>query len=290
MWLQSWNHYMTVITADLMGLNIHYPEYWLRLGGGKMIQPVGYFKIWRELFSKPIWLNSTPEQKTILITLIAMANFREKKWEWEGKPFKCQPGQFITSLASIAKECGKGVAIKNVRTALERFEKLGFLANQSTKTGRLITILNWEMYQGDDEQGGKASGKDRAKTGQRPGNQRAPKEEGKEGKEGNNTTSDAIAFQLTVQLKDGILRNYPKAKIPEDRGLQKWETTIDRMIRLDNRTPEEISTVIDFALSDSFWRQNILSADALRKQFDKLAAKMGGSQNTKQDHFKDIET
>jgi DnaD/phage-associated family protein len=145
-----------------------------------LIQPVGYFKIWRELFSKPIWLNSTPEQKTILLTLLAMANFREKKWEWQGKPYECQPGQFITSLASIAKECGKGVAIKNVRTALDRFEKLEFLANQSAKTGRLITILNWELYQGDEEQGGKATGKDRAKTGQRPGKQVATKEEGKE--------------------------------------------------------------------------------------------------------------
>jgi DNA replication protein DnaD len=147
-----------------------------------LIQPVGYFKIWRELFSKPIWQNSTPEQKTILITLLAMANFREKKWEWQGKPFECQPGQFITSLDSIAKESGKGVAIKNVRTALERFEKLEFLANESTKTGRLITILNWELYQGDVEEGGKAPGIEQAKTGQRPGKQQAPKEEGKEDK------------------------------------------------------------------------------------------------------------
>jgi hypothetical protein len=103
-------------------------------------------------------------------------------------------------------------------------------------------------------------------------------------------TPDTVEFQLTAQLRDGILRNYPKAKMPEDRGLQKWLTIIDRMIRLDNRTPEEISTVIDFALSDSFWKQNILSADSLRKQFDKLAAKMGSSQNIKQDRFKDIET
>lgn len=100
---------------------------------------------------------------------------------------------------------------------------------------------------------------------------------------------DTVEFQLALQLRDGILRNYPKAKVPDNKDIQKWITTIDRMIRLDNRTPEEISSVIDFALQDSFWRQNILSADALRRQFDKLAAKMGSRQNTEQDRFKDIE-
>ena len=41
----------------------------------------------------------------------------------------------------------KGVSIKNVRTALEKFEKYGFLTNQSAKTGRLITVVNWAFYQ-----------------------------------------------------------------------------------------------------------------------------------------------
>lgn len=145
-----------------------------------MIQPVGYFKIWRELFTKPIWLNSTPEQKTILITLLAMANYREKKWEWQGKPFECQPGQFITSLDSIQENCGQGVTIQNIRTALKRFEKLEFLTNQSTKTGRLITILNWELYQGDIEESNKDTNKDLTKTQQTANKQLTSREESKE--------------------------------------------------------------------------------------------------------------
>lgn len=116
-----------------------------------MIQPVGYFKVWRELFNKPIWLNSTPEQKTILMTVLGMANFRENEWEWSGNKFSIKPGQFITSLESIVKQSGKGITIQNVRTSLARFEKLEFLTNESTKTGRLITILNWELYQAHEE-------------------------------------------------------------------------------------------------------------------------------------------
>jgi hypothetical protein len=144
-----------------------------------LIQPVGYFKIWRELFNKPIWLNSTPEQKTILMTLLAMANFNYKKWEWLGNPYECQPGQFITSLDSIKDNCGSGVTIQNIRTALARFEKLEFLTNESTKTGRLITVLNWEVYQANDDEANKATNKDLTNNQQRPNKQLTPREEGK---------------------------------------------------------------------------------------------------------------
>ncbi|MDF2608961.1 MAG: hypothetical protein K0R92_435 [Lachnospiraceae bacterium] len=107
----------------------------------------GWVKLHRALLKKPIWQMSTPQQKTILITLLLMANHDENKWEWNGEQYHCQAGQFITSLDNIVKECGKGVSVQNVRTSLKRFEKYDFLTNESTKTGRLITIVNWGSYQ-----------------------------------------------------------------------------------------------------------------------------------------------
>ncbi len=126
----------------------------------------GWFKLHRELVEKPIWLNSTPEQKAILITILAMANFKQNKWEWNGGQFELKEGQFITSLESIASKAGKGISIQNVRTALNRFEKLKFLTNQSTKTGRLITIENWIVYQTDDDKTNKDTNKDLTKSQQ----------------------------------------------------------------------------------------------------------------------------
>ncbi|MFV0362746.1 MAG: hypothetical protein ACK5LL_06615 [Suipraeoptans sp.] len=108
----------------------------------------GWISLHRELLDKSIWQESTPEQKSILITLMLMASHKEKKWEWQGAPILIQPGQMITSLDCIAEKSGKGISIKNVRTALTRFEKLGFLAKQPAKTGSLITIVNWGIYQG----------------------------------------------------------------------------------------------------------------------------------------------
>lgn len=107
----------------------------------------GWIKLHRELLDKSIWTCSTPVQKVILITLLMMANHEGREWEFKGKRIKLQPGQFVTSLPSIAKLAGDGVSIRNIRTALKRFEEYEFLTDESTANGRLITICNWEHYQ-----------------------------------------------------------------------------------------------------------------------------------------------
>lgn len=107
----------------------------------------GWIKLYRQLLEKSIWKNSTPEIKTILITFLLMANHSSNEWEWRGKKYNLKPGQFITSLDKISKKCGKGVSIQNVRTAIKKFEGIGFLTNESTNQERLITITNWDLYQ-----------------------------------------------------------------------------------------------------------------------------------------------
>ncbi|HFL0520181.1 TPA: DnaD domain protein [Listeria monocytogenes] len=108
---------------------------------------LGWIKLHRDLKEKPIWKRSTPEQKTILVTLLMMANHKENEWEWRGKPFKAKPGEFVTSIKSITEECGKGISSQNVRTALKRFENYGFLTKESTKVSTLINVVNWGVYQ-----------------------------------------------------------------------------------------------------------------------------------------------
>lgn len=107
----------------------------------------GWLKVHRCLLDKPIWANSTPEQKTILISLLLMANHAKKSWEWRGLKYDILPGQMVTSAKSICEKAGKGISRQNVRSSLNRFEKLNFLTFESTKRGMLISILNWDSYQ-----------------------------------------------------------------------------------------------------------------------------------------------
>jgi len=147
-----------------------------------MIQPIGYLKLYRELASKAIWANSNSKQRNILITVLMMAWFKDSEWDWKGEKFKTQPGQFVTSLESIAKECGNDVSVQNVRTALTKFESLGFLTNKSTNKNRLITIVNWALYQQDKDLSNKQINRQLTINQQATNNQLTTKEEGKEGK------------------------------------------------------------------------------------------------------------
>lgn len=111
----------------------------------------GWIKSHRELLGKPIWTEATPEQKVLLIMLLAMANHSEKQWECKGMPFIAQPGQLVTSLATLNERCGENSSVQKIRTALKRFARYGLLTDEPTSRNRLITIVNWGVYQGLDE-------------------------------------------------------------------------------------------------------------------------------------------
>lgn len=110
----------------------------------------GFICLWRKTQYDPIWFNSTPEQKAIFITLLFMANWKEQKYDIFGDEIVLKAGSFITSYTQIAELTGKGVSMQNVRTAIDRFEKMGFLTRKVTRRGSLINIVNWRKYQDRD--------------------------------------------------------------------------------------------------------------------------------------------
>lgn len=246
---------------------------------------LGWIKLYRDLLHKPIWTESTPEQKTILITLILMVNHQEKQWEWQGEPYNVTAGQVITSLESIVEKCGKGISIQNVRTAIKRFEKFGFLTNDSTNKNRLITINNWEDYQNNGDgltsrlTGGQQSINNRLTTNKNDKKLKNDKEVTDSYCPKSKTYDEkSIPYQLALRLLNNIRENNPGFKEPN---LQKWSDDFRLMIERDNRLPEEINTVIDWCQKDSFWKTNILSPSKLRKQYDQLVLKIQSSRDVK---------
>jgi len=134
-----------IVVADLKWLVLRKKPY--RTGTSGLDMEDGYIKLYRLLIKKPIWLNSTPEHKSIMITLLLLANHEPAEWEWMGIKFKVARGQFVTSLEKIREKTGKGISIQNVRSCLKRLGKLDFATDEATKAGRLITIINWDSYQ-----------------------------------------------------------------------------------------------------------------------------------------------
>ncbi len=59
----------------------------------------------------------------------------------------------------------------------------------------------------------------------------------------------------------------PTCKAPD---MTTWANTVRLMRQIDNRSYQDICAMYDWASKDSFWHRNILSPEALRKQWDKL--------------------
>ena len=107
----------------------------------------GFIKLHRKIQSSPMYQSLNSKQRDVMIQILLMANHTEQEWEWKGEVYKCQPGQFVTSLDSLKNVCAKDVSLRNIRTCISILERWQFLTNKSTKTGRLITIINWNTYQ-----------------------------------------------------------------------------------------------------------------------------------------------
>lgn len=106
----------------------------------------GWVKLHRSILENAVWQCSTPGQKAVLITIMLLANSKPNKWIWKGKKYELKAGQLITSRESLSKQAR--VSEQTVRGALKRFEMLEFITSEATSEGTLITIVNWELYQG----------------------------------------------------------------------------------------------------------------------------------------------
>jgi hypothetical protein len=112
----------------------------------------GWIKLHRKVLQSDMYRTLNAKQKVVLFTLLLMANHQPRRWEFQGQIYTLKPGQMITSLAQIcALSADCEVTVQTVRTALKKLEKWGFLTNRSTKRNRLITIVNWALYQGEGE-------------------------------------------------------------------------------------------------------------------------------------------
>lgn len=99
----------------------------------------------------------------------------------KGEEVTLQPGQIHVSIRSLATAWGW--SNKAVRTFLTRLERVSKVAQSKAQSGTVLTICNWDKYQGSDEADGHSQRHSRGTVGAQSGH---TQEEGKEGKEENN--------------------------------------------------------------------------------------------------------
>ena len=77
---------------------------------------------------------------------ILRANHTDTSW----RGLEIKRGQFITSLESLSKELG--LTVSQIRTSIDKLKSTKEVASKSQAKGRIITVLNYDLYQDDSKQ------------------------------------------------------------------------------------------------------------------------------------------
>lgn len=202
-----------------------------------------------------------PNTFCVWVHLLLMANHKTSKW----RGFDILPGQVLTGRKQLAKQTG--LSERKIRTALKKLKTTSNVTIKTTSKFSIISIVKWSEYQ--IETTIKTTSK---VTSIRPASDQqvtTSKNVKKDKNEKKIYVHSAKALELAEMLLGLILTNNDQFKHSEST-LSRWASDIDKMVRIDKRTPEQIYAVIRFCQQDDFWHRNILSGAKLRKQFDRL--------------------
>jgi len=162
-----------------------------------------------------------------------------------------------------------GLTRRQYRTAMKRLGQWGFAAFKPTTRGTVATLCGGRIYDINERTSDQQTANARPTDDHRAATNKNEKKEKNEKK----YSPHSDEWRLAVLLSQLIVERKPDFRRPE---LGQWAGEIDRMNRLDGRSPERIDAVIRWCVRDPFWSVNILSAAKLRKHFDRLELQMAG--------------
>lgn len=103
----------------------------------------GWIKLHRKSINSSVWKN--PITWWVWSWCLMKATHQEYKFPFNKKDLTIKPGQFITGLYKACEELK--ISPQNYRTNIEYLSNTGRIAKKSTNKFTLITVLNWDKYQ-----------------------------------------------------------------------------------------------------------------------------------------------
>jgi len=169
---------------------------------------------------------------------------------------------------------------KRTNQRLVRRDRSETVARQRRDNHGTINFIDSKMLSGEARQ--KRDGGE-TKTRQSRGTIKEPRASNLE-PEPKSKPLSSEPCRLSELLGDLVFQNNPgnRSLSAEKREatLARWAQDIDRILRIDNRSPTEVERVILWSQQDTFWKANILSGAKLREKFDQLTARMSADKST----------
>lgn len=153
----------------------------------------GWIKLFRK-FREWRWYKDD-KTKSVFIELLLLANHKDHAWQG----MTVQRGQVVTSLPSLAKALG--YSVRNVRTALDHLVTTGEISQNITNLYRLVTVNNYDVYQGEEDDFEDEVTGDRQAN--RQANRQAKRKQNDRLKDQHNKPNDALPANQTTGKSTG---------------------------------------------------------------------------------------
>ena len=214
----------------------------------------GWIKLHRNLLNWQWYQNA--EMLHLLIHLLLKANHADGKWQ----DIEIKRGQLFVGRETLSKETG--ISESKIRTNLRRLEKSGFITRESSNKGTLITICNYDYYQGSKDDNIRQIHQQIANNS--PSNNRQLTTNN------NNKKKDKFKKEYNKEVFDffyEILIFFPEKMQPNNQyQKQLWLNAIDQLLNEKKYSAEKILQIVKHFRKDNFWKSKFLVLPKLMKK------------------------
>lgn len=121
-----------------------------------MNEPSGYIKLHRRITENELWHSERFTKSQAWVDLLLLATYKPRTVFIRGIEINLKPGQLCYSQLTLAERWKWN--FKTVVSYLKALEKRGMLETKTNNITTVITIKNWDLYQGAGEQNGDQTG------------------------------------------------------------------------------------------------------------------------------------
>ena len=107
----------------------------------------GWIKLWRKAFDSG--LHKDHKLWVLWTWILTHVTHKRMSYIANGQKIELLPGQIVTSYKALAK--ATGITVRQARTRLLRLQNYGNLTSKTTNKFSVLTVVNWEFYQGDNK-------------------------------------------------------------------------------------------------------------------------------------------
>jgi predicted transcriptional regulator len=241
----------------------------------------GWIKLHRSLLDSSF--SKDPEYAWLWVVLLLRANHKELSFIFNNRPIVLNEGQLIVGRKKLSEETG--INEHKIFRAMKCFESAGQIEQQSTNKFTLVTILNWGKYQGEldkvEQQDEQPVSNKRTTSEQPVSTYKNVKNKKKSKKTKIEFPKNSIQVELSRKLHN-ILKDNIKG-FPPVVSYQIWGLAIHEMLNEDLINPDDIAEVIEWFITDDFYKGFISSTSLLRKHYGTMCLKMNSKKKKQQE-------